>query len=322
MSCNKLKEMKLIFFLFSLPILFSCSSKVELKNGDFQTELKGLKITYSVRGKGLAMIVSHPTSGKIGYELTLKPLEEKFTMIYYNPRGTANSEAPKSIKYYQSQYLVEELEEFRKKLNLEKIWLLGHSDQTAIDLQYALKYPKKVEGMILMGTSYVGTIEESIERRKINELSRIRESDWFFQVISDWDYMIQNNSILDESGRDLSDAKLKWWCYNEETFQKVKPIVAEINKAGRRKPINNLFYVENEDERKKYLNIQKDFFRINTKTLIINGKYDTNNSPEVVLKLHQNLRNSKLVIIDSAGHFPWVEQPFQTFKEINNWLIN
>ena len=65
---------------------------------------------------------------------------------------------------------------------------------------------------------------------------------------------------------------------------------------------------------------QKQFSKIKTKTLIINGKYDTNNTPKYAEKLSHILPNSKLVLIDKAGHFPWIENSDETFKQINIWL--
>ena len=114
--------------------------------------------------------------------------------------------------------------ELREKLGVKKIWLFGHSDQSAIALQYAVEYPKNISGIILSGTSYVGSQNESIERRKTSENKRIKESKWFAKVIEDWDYMIENNTTFDKNGNDISTARTKWWTYDEETAQKVIPI--------------------------------------------------------------------------------------------------
>ena len=252
--------------------------------------------------------------------MTLKPLEEKFTMVYYDSRGTGKSETPKKIEDYAPANSVKEIELLREKLGAKKIWLFGHSDQSAIALQYAVEYPNNVSGIILSGTSYTGSQNESIERRRISENKRIKESTWFAKVIEDWDYMIENNTTFDKNGNDISTARTKWWTYDEETAQKVIPIVKEITKVGRRKPIGNNYYQETPEERQKYLEFQKKFKDLKTKILIINGKYDTNNLPEFATELHFRLQNSKLVFIDKAGHFPWIEQSEQSFTEIKKWL--
>lgn len=300
--------------------LTACVSNTKIKNGNYTEHIDGLKINFKVKGNGPIMIVGHPNAGKIGYELTLKPLEDYFTMVYYDPRGTGQSESPKTLEGYRAEHLVKELDLLRQYLGVSKIWLFGHSDQSAINLQYAVEHPDKVSGIILTGTSLIGNQDDSIERRKVSEKKRISESKWFEKVIKDWDYMITHNTNVDEHGIDISNAPIKWWTYNEESFNKVLPIAKEISKSGRRKPVDNQYYRETKEDREKYLDIQKKFKTLNTKVLIVNGLYDTNNPPKYAKALHEALPNSTLVLIDKAGHFPWVEQKEITFTKIKAWL--
>jgi len=312
--------LNLIVFFLTFSNIVSCQSKIQ--NGNYYEKVGNLKLNYTIKGKGPIMIVGHLSSGKIGYELTLKPLEKYFTMVYYEPRGTGKSEIPKTIEEYNQDFIVQEIEDLRKKLNADKIWIFGHSDQSSIALEYALKFPQKTSGLILSGTSFVGTQQETFDRRKKSEIQRAKESGWFAQVIKDWDYMIENKTKINEEGNDISDAPIKWWCYNEESSQKVIPIVKEISKAGRRKPIKDVYPIETEIERQKYLDYQKLFPNINTDILIINGIYDTNNPPNYAEELHRLLPNSKLILIDKAGHFPWIENSEMTFQEIENYIKN
>lgn len=311
----KIKFLKL-FFIFMIFI----TNAQNLKNGDYIEKINGLNLHYSIRGNGPVMLVGHPNAGKIGYELTLKPLEKYFTMVYYDPRGTGKSDAPKNLQEYEQEHLVEEIEQLRRTLRSDKIWLFGHSDQSAIAMIYALKYPHYTEGLILTGTGMVGSQEEDYEKRKSSESERIKNSEWFSQVIKDWDFMIEHHTQTTPDGRNISDAPIKWWCYDEESSQKVIKIANKITQAGRRKPIDNEWYNESDKERNKYLEKQKQFSRIKVKTLIINGKYDTNNPPQYAFALQKILPNSTLKIIDQAGHFPWVENEQTTFEAIEQWL--
>ncbi len=294
-------------FCFGLSLLLCFVNCKSIKNEDHYEEIGNLKLNYSIRGNGPIMIVGHANSGKIGYQLTLKALDSKFTMVYYEPRGTGKSETPKTINEYNPNYIVDEINDLRKHLKVDKIWIFGHSDQSAIALDYALKYPNHLDGLILTGTSLIGDQQESIRRRKETEEQRSLESEWFRNILQDIDQNISNSTI-------------KWWCYNEKTSNKVIPIVNEISKQGRRKPINGIYWSESEYIRNNYLKSQTQFEIIKTKTLIINGKYDTNNPPIYVELLHKRLPNSTLIIIDNSGHFPWIENSKTTFSEINNWL--
>lgn len=313
----KLKFLNLILIIFLSASLTNCQN---IRNGNYFEKIGHLKLNYSIRGNGQVMLIGHPYSGKIGYELTLQPLEKHFTMVYYEPRGTGKSEAPKTIEEYNQKYIVEEIEDLRKHLKADKIWIFGHSDQSAVALAYALKYPDNISGLIITGTSLIGTQQESADRRKESENQRAKESEWFAQVIANLDYMEQNKTDKDQNGNDISTAPIKWWCFNEASSQKVIPIVKEISKSGRRKPIGNQNYYETSEERQRYLDIQKNFSKIQTKILIINGRSDTNNPPGSAEELHKVLPHSTLVLIEKAGHFPWIENSDETFYKIEKWL--
>ena len=313
----KLKFLNIILFFFFAMTLGNCQ---HFEEGNHFEKIGSLKLNFTIRGNGPIMIVGHPYSGKIGYELSLQPLENHFTMVYYEPRGTGKSEVPKTIEEYNQTYLVQEIDDLRKFLNVEKIWIFGHSDQSAVALEYALKHQDNISGLIITGTSFIGTQQESIDRRKEFEEQRAKESEWFAQVIQNWDYMEKHKTNEDQNGNDISTSPIKWWCYDEASSQKVIPIVKEISKAGRRKSIENQNYYETPKKRQNYLDIQKKFPNITTKTLIINGNFDTNNNPKYAEELSHILPNSKLILIDKAGHFPWIENSEITFNEINIWL--
>jgi len=318
------KYINYLFAFFFLLILGSCAGTRKLKNGNFVKQIDGININYDIKGKGPVMIIGHPTSGKIGYELTLKPLEKKFTMVYYDPRGTGKSDTPNTLNQYSYENLVTEIDLLRKHLSVNKIWIFGHSDQSIIALQYAVEHPENTAGLILSGTKYIKNQGSVIEVRKKSEEKRESESPWFNQVIKDWDYMIEHKTSTDSAGRNLNYAPVKWWCYDEETAQKVIPIYDTISKYGRRRPIDNQYPLQTEKEVQEFYkrieNYESKYSTIKVPVLILNGKYDTNNPPESAEKLQSVLPNSKLVLIDKAGHFPWVEQPEKSFNEIFNWL--
>ena len=55
-------------------------------------------------------------------------------------------------------------------------------------------------------------------------------------------------------------------------------------------------------------------------TLIIVGIDDFICTPSAAEYLHSEIPNSKLLIIENAGHFPWLEQPKQFFEGIRMFL--
>ena len=70
---------------------------------------------------------------------------------YYDQLGTGHSDHPKDIKLWTLPRAVEEVEQVRKALGLNKhnFYLYGHSWGGVLALQYALKYQDHLKGLII-----------------------------------------------------------------------------------------------------------------------------------------------------------------------------
>jgi pimeloyl-ACP methyl ester carboxylesterase len=62
--------------------------------------------------------------------------------------------------------------------------------------------------------------------------------------------------------------------------------------------------------------------KINTPTLIIVGDEDTATVPAKSERMHELIKNSKLVVIRNAGHSSSIEEPEQVNKAIEEFLTN
>jgi proline iminopeptidase len=85
---------------------------------------------------------------------------EKFLIVLHDQRGAGKSRPNAEIRENTTQNLVEDIEQLRQKLGLEKIILFGGSWGSTLSLAYAEKYPENVSGMVLRGI-WFGSKEES-----------------------------------------------------------------------------------------------------------------------------------------------------------------
>lgn len=74
-------------------------------------------------------------------------LERLLTMIYVDQRGSGQSA---SAADYSLERVVDDLEEVRRALGHERVYLLSHSFGGVIATRYAEKYPDRVRGLILV----------------------------------------------------------------------------------------------------------------------------------------------------------------------------
>ena len=75
----------------------------------------------------------------------------KFLIVLHDQRGCGRSKPNAELKENTTQYLVKDIEQLRKKLNLDKIILFGGSWGSTLSLAYAETYPENVSGLVLRG---------------------------------------------------------------------------------------------------------------------------------------------------------------------------
>lgn len=77
--------------------------------------------------------------------------QEGIEYYYYDQLGSDYSDQPTDTSLWNTERFVEEVEQVRKALNLDKsnFYLLGHSWGGILALEYALKYQENMKGMII-----------------------------------------------------------------------------------------------------------------------------------------------------------------------------
>lgn len=77
--------------------------------------------------------------------------KEGIEFIYYDQLASGNSDNPKDTSLYDLSRFVEEVEQVRIALNLDKsnFYLYGHSWGGILAMQYALKYQSNIKGLII-----------------------------------------------------------------------------------------------------------------------------------------------------------------------------
>ncbi len=77
--------------------------------------------------------------------------QEGIEFIYYDQLGSAYSDQPKDRDLWTTERFVEEVEQVRQALGLNKdnFYLLGHSWGGILAMEYALKYQQNLKGLII-----------------------------------------------------------------------------------------------------------------------------------------------------------------------------
>lgn len=127
--------------------------------GDAQAvNINGFDLYYrsvGQRGQNPPVVLVHGGPGmssqsfKDGFDF----LANRYQVVYYDQRGSGNSQIKPDVSNYTMDQLVEELETLRRDvIDTNQMILVGHSAGGALAQRYAFKYPQHVQKMILVAS--------------------------------------------------------------------------------------------------------------------------------------------------------------------------
>jgi len=114
----------------------------------------GIAIHYELRGEGPPLYVCHGgPNGTYAYmPEDLSPLEDRFTLIYHDYRGSGGS-PPAPPDTYTFDQLADDLDQLRRHLGHDRITVMAHSLGGMVALSLVACHPSAVERLILVAVS-------------------------------------------------------------------------------------------------------------------------------------------------------------------------
>ena len=140
------------FLIYSSSLSAQCQTDW---NGNHLITDDGTQLYVKKSGEGPLCIFVHggPGAWSGSFEkLKGENLEKKLTMVYYDQRGCGRS-GKSSKGDYSLERMVNDIEAIRKHYHADKIYLLSHSFGGILALNYALKYPEHIQGLILANST-------------------------------------------------------------------------------------------------------------------------------------------------------------------------
>jgi len=278
----------------------------KLAAGEHYAELAGVKFWYSVAGTGPVLVIQAPGWG-VGSEYLrngLAPLEQHFTLIYYDTRGSVRSSRPTDQERMTTSDMVDDLEHLREFWGLDSLALVGHSHGGAIALGYAIRYPKRVRRLVLVDSNIE---DHDLGAERDREIAA-RKNDPRFK-----DAIASMTSDFDPKTDEQFDSFLK----RVLPLYFYDPIAALPRFAKTDTGLPSVWAYHAFGAPNKPLMKEDGLLdRIEAQTLVIVGRADWICPVAEAERIHQGIRKSQLLVLDKSGHFPWIEASEQFFAEI------
>lgn len=268
----------------------------------------GTVLHYERIGKGEPVLL---LSGGPGFSPDyLRPVAEKLAdkhaFVLLHQRGTGKSVIEKyDAENLSFANLLGDLESLRRELKLEKWTIAGHSFGGILSMMYAREHPDRVRALALIDSggptlASVGKFQANLEARFTDD-ERARIKEWSAP-----------EKVKENRGRAVY----------ELTKAKTPAYFADRKNAAR--------FIDGMTEswfhegvfwsivpQMMTLDIRAGLEKLDAPVIVIHGKQDPLESAEEV---HATFPQSKLVLIDGAGHFPWLEQEKAFYEPLDAFL--
>lgn len=114
--------------------------------------VNGVKLAYEEYGEGPAIVFCHEFASDMrAWAHQVHHFSRKYRCIVYNSRGYPPSSVPPDPADYEHDRLVEDLKGLLDHLNLDRAHIVGVATGGGVALNFAIRYPKRVHGLVVVG---------------------------------------------------------------------------------------------------------------------------------------------------------------------------
>ena len=242
---------------------------------------------------------------------------EKSRVVFVDQRGAGRSKPRRSFKNNSTDYLIEDLELIRKRLNIEKWLVVGGSWGSTLALAYAQKYGKCISGIVIRSV-FLGTKDE-ILWAFTNAAQLFRPELWDSwknlanKDVDNIDPLLFYGKKLESNDKfDAESAAIIWSVY-ESILSQIEGENIELPKSFNKKYFSNSklkpntpffewHYIKNNFflDNKQLIN---NAYKLNgIPGIIVQGRYDLLCPPINAFSISEKWKDCELYLIDDAGH--------------------
>lgn len=259
------------------------------------------------QGRGLPLVLVHGGPGATHHYFLLSfPEAKEFAqIIYYDQRGCGDSDYAPGTGYTVRQ-AVDDLENLRKALKIDRWVVLGHSYGGLLAQVYAVEYPDHLAGLVLVCASpaMAGPVNDaqsnpyltSNEQQRIEEIRRspnLSTEQIIYNRMMNGDWKRQH--FLKPSPERMAQMALYEWKHDLDFNRTVSSDARQIDLRGA-------------------------FSRCPIPTLIIEGQYDLTFAADKPARLQENHPQARMMLFEQSAHNPFDDEPEDFFFLLRDFV--
>lgn len=247
-----------------------------------RAKLKDVSLYYEIYGQGKPLLLIAGLGSDVSSWLSVvRQFSAYFKTIIFDNRSCGRSRAPRNKCTVSC--MAKDVVGLLDFLKIEKAHILGHSMGGYIAQGLALKYPKRVDKLVLESTASVSSDRNNV-------------------LLEDFYTQLKREGVSQEWIK-----RWAFWLFSPKLFSDKAFIDAFVRNGAKYPYAQKALCFKSQIEAIASFNSGKRLSAIKAKTLIVEGKNDILITPEEAMMLAKNIKGSIFKLLDGVAHCMHIE---------------
>jgi proline iminopeptidase len=231
---------------------------------------------------------------------------DKFQLIFFDQLGSYYSDQPKDTTLWNLERCINEVEQVREFYKLDKFYLLGHSWGGLLAMEYAVKYPNHLKGLIISNRGY--------SQKKMQNYIYTR-----YKIIANGLKLSEKTLSQIKDGKQITDSleltKILA-TYRKENVIRLDTLPEPMARNAKHLTKKYMPYYHFRSS----WDFSDSLSLIKAPTLLISSKYDQVEKEDILLMV-KKIKNSDYYICPKGSHFAFWDDTENYFKALNKFFL-
>lgn len=293
-----------VWALMTVALLYPHSIHAQCEPIQF-ANVNGRTVAYHVLGNAtgtpLIFINGGPGFDHTFHHLskTWQQLAKSRRVIFFDQPGTGKSWPVGATDSLTVNDLLLSLEAIRNSINAPRLSLIGHSWGGYVALAYAVRFPERVERLVLVSSV----------------APKISTTTFLFGALFP-EVQAERKKLRADNPADVQKyirLSLAMSFYSPKVRNRILKKAGPVKYNGHQE---NLLWKDAERH-----DLTHDLKLLTLPVLVTTGRYDANIAPRTSWVIHQAIKGSQFIVFERSGHFPMIEEPENFFSVIDIFLL-
>lgn len=277
-----------------------------LENGSFTADLNGFTIHYEIRGQG-PVLMALPNSWGLsiaGLRGLYRPLEEKLTVVYFDPRGMGESSPIVEEPDMGMGAVRADFQALREHLGLESVNSIGWSNGAMNLILLASEQPETIDSAVFLhGAAYFSEEDSAAYAKRYPE------------VIEAWGILLEEMQNPDLSDDQRTEKMKAMWLgtWFPITFADRSKATEVLDRTFGDAEFSWTHGSYSQRDQADF-DARDLLSRITARSLVVGGAHDAipvSKGEEIAA----GIPNAEFVLFESSGHYAPAEEP-EAFEDL------